>query len=43
MTLWLAALLIVTGCVEGVFGDPYGNPVSYDPNDLSVHQQFQTD
>jgi hypothetical protein len=32
-----------TDRVEGVFDDTYGNGVVYNPNDASMHLQFQRD
>src|SRR5215469_12593900 len=42
-TIKAVGLHFATGCVEGVSGDFYGDGVVYNPNDLSIHQQFQRD
>ena len=42
-TIKAVGLHFATGCAEGVSGDFYGDGVVYNPNDLSIHQQFQRD
>jgi hypothetical protein len=44
MILMLAMFVaFVTGGVEGVSGDSYDNRVACNPNDVSIHYQFQRD